>query len=64
MNARQPTRSECSLQSLVFYDILTTFRLHYLMKVCGFDEAASKRLIKEKSSRKLNRSPSRTREEL
>ncbi|KAL6849125.1 hypothetical protein ACO1O0_008655 [Amphichorda felina] len=37
-------------------------KLHYLMSVCGYDEATSKRLIKEKATRKLHRSPSRTRE--
>lgn len=34
-------------------------RLSYLTTTCGFDEATSKTLIKEKSSRRDNRSPHR-----
>ncbi|KEY67848.1 hypothetical protein S7711_04985 [Stachybotrys chartarum IBT 7711] len=34
-------------------------RLLYLMNTCGFDEATSKRLVKDKAARKVSRSPSR-----
>ncbi|KAH7318181.1 Endonuclease/exonuclease/phosphatase [Stachybotrys elegans] len=38
---------------------LASEKLFYLTNVCGFDEATSRQLIKEKDSRKLHRSPSR-----
>jgi WD40 repeat protein len=37
-------------------------KLFYFMYTCGYDEATSKRLIEEKSSRSLSRSPSKARE--
>ncbi|CAM1507936.1 Fc.00g047840.m01.CDS01 [Cosmosporella sp. VM-42] len=38
---------------------ITEDKMLFLMNTCGFDEAASKQLVKEKSSRRANRSPSR-----
>lgn len=34
-------------------------RILYLVNTCGFDEVTSQRLVKEKSARRDNRSPSR-----